>query len=238
MSVLKRPGVSTPGYRRRARTARLTNCVGVWDLMGGDQARGLKNLVAGGADLTIGAGAPTWNRWGAVLDGSNWLATPVPSGASQLTIAVVAQRTPQVQYFGNYNGAAVGDSLIDNNNGQTILRYWNGAAVNFEIPHEVPYGDFFLFVGVFGSSTRGHVFAGGDVEEVDPNGPATRDHSVDDQFLRLGRGVGTGFTVNPFLLCAAAGWTDVINAEDVATLVAPMFFGMTRRHGLRIGRGG
>ena len=237
MPVLKEPGVSLPGYRRRARTAIPTLCQGIWDLMGGDAARGVKNLVPGKPDLTV-TGTPTWNRWGAIVSGSNWFDTGAVSGSSQLTLAVVAQRTAQVQYIGNYNGNAVGDSLIDNNSGQTILRYYTTEAVNFEIPHDVDYGDFFLFVGVFGNSTRGHVFAGGDVEEVDPAGPSGRDHSVDNQTIRLGRGVGTSYTSNPFLLCAAAIWTDVLSAEVVATQVAPMFAGMTRRHGLRIGRGG
>lgn len=237
MSVLKRPGVSLPGFRRRARTTLPTNCQGIWDLMGGDATRGVKNLVPGKPDLTV-TGSPTWNRWGAVVDASNWFDTGAVSGASQLTLAVVAQRTESVQYIGNYNGAAVGDSLIDNASGQTILRYYTTEAVNFEIPHDVDYGDFFLVVGVFSNGTRGHVFAGGDVEEVDPNGTSGRDHSVDNQTIRLGRGVGTGYTANPFLLCAAAVWHDVISAEEVATQVAPMFAGMTRRHGLRIGRGG
>lgn len=237
MSVLKRPGVTLPGYRRRARTALTTNCQGIWDLMGGDATRGVKNLVPGKPDLTV-TGSPTWNRWGAIVDGSNWFDTGATSGASQLTLAVVAQRTAQVQYIGNYNGSAVGDSLIDNNSGETILRYYTTGPVNFEVPHDVPYGDFFLFVGAFGNGTRGHVFAGGDVEEVDPAGPSGRDHSVDNQTIRLGRGVGTDYTAKPFLLCAAAVWHDVLSADEIATEVAPLFRAMTRRHGLSIGRAG
>lgn len=231
------PGATLPGFRTRARTARPANCVGVWDLMGGDASRGLKNLVRGGADLTIGGGTPVWTRWGAVLSAANWLDTFVVSGAAQLTIAVVAQRTPESVYFGNYNGAAVGDTLMDNASEQSILRYWNGAAVNFEIEHPIPFGDFFLFVGAFGNSTRGHVFGAGDVEVENAAGPSGRDHSVDNQTLRLGRGQeGSAYTDTTVLICAASAWTDVVNADDVATEIAPMHFGMTARHGLRIGR--
>lgn len=235
MPLLKRTGIALPGYRTRARTTLLTNCQGIWDLTGGDEARAVKNLVPGKPDLLV-TGSPTWVRHGAVLSGTNWLDTQAVSGAAQLTLAVVAQRSPSSQYIGNYNGNAIGDSLIDTSAGATILRYWNGAAVNFEIVHDVPMGDFFLFVGAFGNSTRGHVFGAGDVEAEDPAGPSGRDHSVDDQTIRIGRGVGTGFTSGEVLVSWAGVWTDVLSAELVATELAPMARGAVRRHGVYIGR--
>jgi hypothetical protein len=235
MSALKRPGISLPGYRTRARTSLLTNCKGIWDLTGGDGDRAVKNLVPGQPDLLV-TGSPVWTRHGAILSGADWLDTQAVSGASQLTLAVVAQRSLQSQYIGNYNGNAIGDSLIDNADGETVLRYWNGAAVNFEIVHDVPLGDFFLFVGVFGNSTRGHVFGAGDVEVEDPAGPSGRDHSVDDQTIRLGRGVGTSYTSGEVLVCWAGVWHDVLSADLVATELAPMALGAVRRHGVYVGR--
>jgi hypothetical protein len=235
MSVLKRTGIALPGYRTRARTTLLTNCHGIWDLTGGDGARAVKNLVPGKPDLVV-TGSPTWVRHGAILSGANWLDTQAASGASQLTLAVVAQRSAQSHYIGNYNGNAIGDSLIDNNDGETLLRYWNGAAVNFVIDHDVPIGDFFLFVGAFGSGTRGHVFGAGDIEVEDPAGPSGRDHSVDDQTIRIGRGVGTSYTAGEVLVCWAGVWHDVLSAELIATELAPMARGAVRRHGVYVGR--
>lgn len=214
--LVSRAGASLPGHRSRTRAALTEQCLGLWDLTGGSAERCIRSLI--NARRLVVVGSPVFTKMGVLCDAANYLRTGIAGGESQLTYAIVAQRTPASVYVGNLNTSGESDTLLESSDGDTRTRFWNGAAVNLDVdaatPHPAAVGEFFFAATSFGSSSN--LFVARNLREAEvSSGTSGRTHVATDE-IYVGRGNATAFTDETVLISMLGVWSDSLNSNEKA----------------------